>query len=192
MPAIYTARQRRSTTRKPFLFFSQAALLNTSETAYLTYSLCSLIDIEAYQEAYDWLQPLLPVYGNDSQMRNWDAWLAYQANNSKKASCIYDELFDEGHRDDEDFSTYMTLLADEELRDQLDARFDACAAQGMTESLAIIKSQVLTQRGQHDAVNFFSIFSRILWFDAHSICCSIWQGDGRARGHQLDVWGRAD
>jgi hypothetical protein len=47
-------------------------------------------------------------------VRSWDAWLAYQNDDTDKAVRIYEELFSEGYREDDEFALYAGLLADRE------------------------------------------------------------------------------
>ena len=114
--------------RDAFRFMSQAADLEIDESAYLMNALRVLVEIDAYQEAYDWLQPRLTRYGDDLVVRSWDAWLAYQNDDTDKAVRIYEELFREGYREDDEFTLYVGLLADREEWDQVEAEFAGYAA----------------------------------------------------------------
>ena len=71
--------------RDAFRFLSQAADLDAGEPAYLMNALRVLVEIDAYREAHDWLQPRLPRYGDDLVAHSWDAWLAYQTGDTDKA-----------------------------------------------------------------------------------------------------------
>ena len=136
--------------RAAFDFLSQAADLTPSNSSYLMNTLRVLTEIDAYQEAYDWLQPRLERHPNDIFVRSWDAWLAYQVGESEKAAEIYEGLFAQGYREDDEFGVYMDLLADREEWEKLDADFDAYAAGGMTDALRRLKSSLLTRRGRFD------------------------------------------
>jgi hypothetical protein len=58
--------------REAFRFLSQAADLDIDEPAFVMNSLRVLVEIDAYQEAYEWLQPRLSRYGDDLVVRSWD------------------------------------------------------------------------------------------------------------------------
>jgi transglutaminase-like putative cysteine protease len=108
-----------------------------------------LTEIDAYQEAYDWLQPRIANYGDDLVVRSWDAWLAYQTDDADKAIRIYDDLFSAGYREDDEFALYAGLLADREDWDKIEADLAEYAAEGMTETLRQLEADLLTRRGRY-------------------------------------------
>ena len=136
--------------RDAFRFLSQAADLEIGESAYLMNALRVLVEIDAYQEAYEWLQPRLRRYGDDLVVRSWDAWLAYQNDDTDKAVRIYEELFREGYREDDEFSLYVGLLADREDWDKVESEFAGYAADGMTEPLGKLQADLHSRRGNYD------------------------------------------
>lgn len=136
--------------REAFRFLSQAANLRPDNQTFTTNALRTLSELDAYREAYDWLQPRLANFGDDQIIRSWDAWLAYQVNEPGKAIDIYSKLFAEGYREDDEFSIYMELLADREEWEWLDAGFDAYAGDDLTDSLRRLKANLLSRRGKHD------------------------------------------
>jgi tetratricopeptide (TPR) repeat protein len=136
--------------RDAFRFMSQAADLDTGETAYVMNALRVLAEIDAYREAYDWLQSRLPRYGGDLVVRSWDAWLAYQNGDEDKAVRVYAQLFAEGYREDDEFALYAGLLADREDWDGVEAAFERYAAEGMTEPLRKLQSDLHRRRGNYD------------------------------------------
>ncbi|MDJ0939344.1 MAG: DUF3857 domain-containing protein [Woeseiaceae bacterium] len=136
--------------RESFRFLAQAADLDRSYPTYLTNALRVLSEIDAYREAYDWLQPRLSQYGDNQIVRSWDAWLAYQVDESEKAVRIYESLFRDGYREDEEFEVYLELLANREEWDKLDSEFAAYAGDNLTDSLRRIKASLLSRRGRHD------------------------------------------
>ena len=165
--------------RVAYGYLSQAADLDPSDTNYLKNTLRVLTEIDAYQEAYDWLQVRAERHPDDIFVRSWDAWLAYQVGEPDKAVEIYAELFKQGYREDDEFAVYMGLLADREEWDRLDADFESYAAGGMTDSLRLLKAGLLTRRGRYeealamlddmDSGRVFSaelIYARIEVFDA--------------------------
>jgi transglutaminase-like putative cysteine protease/tetratricopeptide (TPR) repeat protein len=135
--------------RDAFRFLSQAADLDTSEPAYVMNALRVLAEIDAYQEAYEWLQPRLPRYGDDLVVRSWDAWLAYQNGDEDKALRVYQQLFAEGYREDDEFALYAGLLADREDWDGVETAFERYAADGMTEPLRKLQSDLHSRRGNY-------------------------------------------
>ncbi len=136
--------------RDAFRFLSQAADLDEDESSYIMNALRVLTEIDAYQEAYDWLQPRISNHGDDLVVRSWDAWLAYQTDDSDKAVRVYDELFSVGYRDDEEFALYAGMLADREEWDKIEADLEEYAADGMTETLQKLQADLLTRRGHYD------------------------------------------
>ena len=136
--------------RAAFRFLSQAADLDADEPAYAINALRVLVEIDAYQEAYDWLQPRLSRYGEDLAVRSWDAWLAYQNNDPDKALRVYEDLFDEGYREDDEFALYAGLLADREEWERVESEFSEYAAEGMTETLRKLQADILRRRGNHE------------------------------------------
>jgi tetratricopeptide (TPR) repeat protein len=136
--------------RDAFRFLSQAADLDTGEPAYVMNALRVLVEIDAYQEAYAWLQPRLPRYGDDLVVRSWDAWLAYQNDDTDKALRVYEELFREGYREDDEFALYAGLLADREDWDKVESEFAGYAAKGMTETLRKLQADLHRRRGNYD------------------------------------------
>ncbi len=165
--------------RVAYNYLSQAADLDPSDTSYLMNTLRVLTEIDAYQEAYDWLQARAERHPEDIFVRSWDAWLAYQVGEPDKAVEIYADLFKQDYREDDEFAVYMELLADREEWDRLDADFEAYVSGGMTDSLRRLKAGLLTRRGRYeealavlDAMNSGRVFSaelvyaRIEVFDA--------------------------
>lgn len=136
--------------RDAFRFFSQAADLQTADETYLTNSLRSLVELDAYREAAEWLAPRLETFTDNPVVQSWDAWLAYQTNDAGKATRIYGELFAAGYRDDDDFAVYLTLLADAGLWDEVDRVFTDYTAGGSAEKTQVLKAQLLSRRGRHE------------------------------------------
>ena len=136
--------------RESYRFLAQATDLDLSDTKYIMNALRALTEIDAYQEAYDWLQPRLDNYGDDLYVRSWDAWLAYQTGDSEKALTLYPQLFSEGYREDEEFAVYAKLLAEREEWDRVEREFAEYTRDGMTESLSRLSANLMTRRGHYD------------------------------------------
>lgn len=136
--------------RDAFRFLSQAADLDAGEPAYLMNALRVLVEIDAYREAYDWLQPRLPRYSDNLVVQSWDAWLAYQSGDSDKAVRIYEKLFSAGYREDDEFALYAGLLADREEWEKVEAALDSYASAGMTEALLKLEADLHGRRGDYD------------------------------------------
>lgn len=136
--------------RESFRFLAQATDLNVSDTAYIMNAMRVLTEIDAYQEAYDWLQPRLKNYGDDMYVRSWDAWLAYQTGNSEKALTLYAQLFSEGYREDDEFTVYIELLAEREEWERVGREFAEYTKDGLTESLSQLSANLMTRRGRYD------------------------------------------
>jgi tetratricopeptide (TPR) repeat protein len=131
-------------------FFSNASDLDPTDEAYVTNALRSLAEIDAYREAYDWLQPKMAPYANSQIVQSWDAWLAYQNNDPQKAMRIYRKLFAAGYREDDDFSTFLSMLADAELWGELDQTYEAYTAGGVNDATRLLQVQLLSRRQRHD------------------------------------------
>ena len=136
--------------RDAFRFLSQAADLDTGEPAYLLNAIRVLVEIDAYREAYDWLRPRLPHYGDSLVVQSWDAWLAYQTGDADKALKIYEELFNGGYREDDEFALYVGLLADREDWEEVEAAFGRYASDGMTDTLRELQADLLSRRGNYE------------------------------------------
>jgi tetratricopeptide (TPR) repeat protein len=134
--------------RDAFGYFSHANELVNTDGAYVTNALRSLVEIDAYREAVDWLSPRLGPFAEDQTVQSWDAWLAYQTGDADKAMRGFGDLFAGGYRDDDDFSTYMTLLAEAGEWDELDRQYSAYTAGGSNQKTTLLKSQLLARRGQ--------------------------------------------
>ncbi len=135
--------------RDAFRYFAQATDLSPADEAYITNALRSLVEIDAYQEASDWLSGRIQAFPGNQVVQSWDAWLAYQTGSPQKALRIYSELFDDGYRDDDDFSVYMTLLADDDQWDEMDHQFAAYTKGGATDSMRLLHARLLARRGRH-------------------------------------------
>ena len=136
--------------REGFRFLAQATDLDSDEPAYIINAMRVLTEIDAYQEAYDWLQPRLANYGDDLTVRSWDAWLAYQVDDTDKAVRLYGELFRQGYREDDEFAVYAGLLADREEWDKIEADLAEYAQEGITEKLQQLQADLLTRRGRYE------------------------------------------
>ena len=136
--------------REAYRFLSQAADLDTSDTTYLMNALQALTELDAYREAYDWLQPRLVHYDDDQRVRSWDAWLAFQVNDTDKSVRIYEDLFHGGYRDDDEFTVYLEMLADREQWEKIDTDFAHYAGDNMTDALRRLKAGLLSKRGRYD------------------------------------------
>jgi tetratricopeptide (TPR) repeat protein len=136
--------------REAFRFLSQASDLDPGDTTYVMNALRVLAEIDAYQEAYDWLLPRLEQFPGDTMIRSWDAWLAYQTGDTPKSMSLYAELFAEGYRDDDEFAVYMQMLANDDQWDRLDAEFERYAGVGMSDALERLNVKLLTRRESYD------------------------------------------
>lgn len=136
--------------RDAFRFLSQASDLDKDESTYAVNALRVLTEIDAYQEAYDWLQTRIANYGDDLVVRSWDAWLAYQTDDPDKAIRVYDELFSAGYREDDEFALYAGMLADREEWQRIETELAEYAADGMTETLQQLQADLYTRRGRYD------------------------------------------
>lgn len=138
------------TYREAFRFFSQAADLQPAAETYTVNSLRALVELDAYREAAEWLALRLQFFAANRVVQSWDAWLAYQTDDAGKAIRIYSGLFASGYRDDDDFSVYLTLLADADRWEELDRVFAEYTTGGATEATQLLKAQLLSRRGKHD------------------------------------------
>ena len=135
--------------RDAFRQFSLASDIVPADDTYVTNALRSLADIDAYEEAAEWLQPRLSRFPKHQVIRSWDAWLAYQTGDPDKARRIYTDLFAGDYRDDDDFSTYMSILADDEDWDEIERAFADYTAAGATKDMQLLYARLLNRRGRH-------------------------------------------
>ena len=136
--------------RDAFRYFEHANALAPTDQAYLINATRSLAEINAYEEAVDWFgQRAAPFEGNNV-VKSWEAWLAYQTNEPDKALRLFDELFDDGYRDQHDFSVYMGLLADAGRWEDLDREFAEYTAGEVTEETQLLHVELLKRRERYD------------------------------------------
>jgi transglutaminase-like putative cysteine protease/tetratricopeptide (TPR) repeat protein len=136
--------------RDAFRYLSQAADLDSDEPAHVVNAIRVLVEIDAYREAYEWLQPRLARHGDDLVVRSWDAWLAYRNEDPDKALRLYEQLFGEGYREDDEFALYLGLLADREEWDKIETAFADYASQGMSDSLRKLQADLQSRRGNYE------------------------------------------
>ncbi len=137
--------------RDAFRFFSQANDADPDDEAYLTNSLRALVELDAYHEAYDWLQPRLAPFSDNQIVQSWDAWLAYQTDDAAKAIRIYRELFANGYREDDDFTVFLSMLADAGEWDEIDATYAEYTKGGVNDKTRLLRVNNLSRRGEHEA-----------------------------------------
>ncbi len=142
----YDARSFRDAHR----FFSQASDLQSTDATFLTNAVRALAEIDAYKEATEWLQPRLAPFDENQLVQSWDAWLAYQTNDPQKAIRIYEQLFESGYREDDDFSAYVGLLAEADAWDAVDRAFADYTTGGINDKTRMLKVQLLSRREKFD------------------------------------------
>jgi len=124
--------------RDAYQYFANASDLDPAEDTYLTNALRSLAELDSYAEARDWLQPRQKRFADNQEVKSWDAWIAYQTDDAEKAIRIYRLLFAADYREDDDFSAFLTLLADAELWDELDSTYSAYTVGGVNEATKLL------------------------------------------------------
>jgi transglutaminase-like putative cysteine protease/tetratricopeptide (TPR) repeat protein len=136
--------------RDAFEYFAQANELSPADEAYIVNAVRSLVEIDAYHEAATWITARMGLFADNQLVQSWDAWLAYQTDDPEKALRIYDALFDTDYRDDDDFSAYMTMLADAGRWNDLEREFDAYTAVEFSESTHRLHVQLLVRRERYE------------------------------------------
>ncbi len=136
--------------RDAFRHFEHASDLSPADEAYVVNAVRSLIELEAFDEATAWLEGRIGPFAENQVVQSWDAWLAYQTGDVARGLDIYERLFAQGYRDDDDFTAYMTMLADEGRWDVLDREFESYAAGGESERTRQLQVQLLTRRERYD------------------------------------------
>ena len=136
--------------RDAYRYFANASDLNPAHDTYLTNALRSLAELDSYAEARDWLQPRRDRFADNQVVQSWDAWIAYQTGDAEKAINIYRALFAADYREDDDFSAFLTLLADAELWDELDSSYAAYTAGGVNDATKLLQIQLLGRRARHN------------------------------------------
>ncbi len=132
--------------RDAFVYFQQANEIVPGDEAYLVNAVRALVEIDAFVEAADWIGSRMTPFADNMSVQSWDAWLAYQTDNPEKALRIYDDIFDSDHRDKDDFSAYMDLLADAGRWDDLDREFADYTKDEVNEETQRLQVQLLTRR----------------------------------------------
>jgi len=136
--------------RDAYRYFSNASDLNPAHDTYLTNALRSLAELDSYAEARDWLQARRDRFVDNQIVQSWDAWIAYQTGDAEMAIRIYRALFAADYREDDDFSAFLTLLAEAELWDELDSTYSAYTAGGVNDATKLLQVQLLGRRARHD------------------------------------------
>ena len=85
--------------RDAFDYFQQANELVPDDEAYIVNAARALVEIDAFREAADWIEPRTAPFADNLTVQSWDAWLAYQTDNPERALRIYDSIFDTDYRD---------------------------------------------------------------------------------------------
>lgn len=142
----YNARSYRDAHR----YFANANELVPGDRDYLLNAVRSLVEVNAYAEARDYLLTRRTTLEEDQEVQSWNAWLAYQTNNPDRALEIYGPLFANGYREDDDFSAYLTLLADAGEWQQLDDAYVAYTAAGVTDKTRLLQIELLSRREKYD------------------------------------------
>jgi len=159
----YDARSFRDANR----YFSSASDLDNDDEDYLVNSIRSLSEIDAYAEADDWLQTRMGPFEGNQVVQSWNAWLAYQTNDPQKALEVYRQLFANDYREDDDFSVFLTMLADADLWDELDETYAAYTAGGVNDKTRLLQVQLLSRRERYDdALSLLSEMTEGRPFDA--------------------------
>ena len=136
--------------RDAFRLFAQASDLQPDYSIYLQNSMHALSAINAYEEALQFLKPRLDGFASDRAVRSWHAWLSYRTGDAATARAVYAGLFADGYRDDEDFSTYMSALADDEQWDAVDEQYAVYTSTGSNRTVELLWASLLKRRGRHE------------------------------------------
>ena len=142
----YNARSFRDAHR----YFAQASELVPDDEAFLLNAVRSLVEVNAYNEARDYLLPRRAPLRDNQEVQSWEAWLAYQTNDPERAMEIYAPLFARGYREDDDFSAYLSMLADAGQWQKLDAAYDAYTAGGVSDRTRLLQVELLSRREKHE------------------------------------------
>jgi tetratricopeptide (TPR) repeat protein/transglutaminase-like putative cysteine protease len=136
--------------RDAFDYFQQANELVPDDEAYIVNAARALVEIDAFREAADWIEPRTAPFADNLTVQSWDAWLAYQTDNPERALRIYDSIFDTDYRDNDDFSAYMELLAGADRWEDLDREFEQYTAGDVDDETQMLQVQLLTRRERFD------------------------------------------
>jgi len=136
--------------RDAFVYFQQANELVPDDEAYIINAVRALIEIDAFREAADWIEPRMAPFATNRTVQSWDAWIAYQTDDPEKSLRIYDSLFDTDYRDNDDFSAYMDLLAGAGRWEDLDREFAQYTAGGVDDETQMLQVQLLTRLERFD------------------------------------------
>jgi len=130
-------------------FFAHASTLVPTDEAYLLNAVRALAEVDAHREAYDFLLPRQAPFRESQELRSWSAWLAYQTGDPETATGIYRELFAADYREDDDFSAYLTILADAGEWQELDAAYAAYTAGGVNDTTRLLQVRLLSRREKY-------------------------------------------
>ena len=136
--------------RDAFRYFDSANAANPNVQSYVTNGLRALADLDAEQEARDWLQPRLGPFDDNEVVQSWVAWLAYKTRDFETAIDVYRKLFAEGYREDDEFTAYLTMLADGGHWEEVDRIYATYTSGGINDKTRLLKVQLLSRRGKRD------------------------------------------
>ncbi len=132
-------------------YFTEAVELSNHSASFLSNAMDTYHKLKRYREAILFLEKNWQPYNKDQTLRSWYAWLLIRTDRSKEAVDIYEKLFAEGYRNEEDLKFYTDLLFKLSRHNELDKVFNRYLKGGRSEVVLLAQSKSLYKRHQYTA-----------------------------------------
>jgi len=143
--SCYKARQY----DKALEYCGRASELDPRNLVYLTNTLETYYEQSRFGEGLKFLERSKSFEKTDPAALLWRAKLLAGAGKARFAIEAMKSLFDDGHRDDDDFVYYLDLLAGEKMWDQADAASKKYLAKDASLAVHIKLAEMLSDRGKY-------------------------------------------
>lgn len=136
--------------RKAITYFKLAVGFDPTQSVYLTNALHAYGRTGDFEPAYQLLQPNIENFEDDQAILSWKAYLLYMLDDNEPALKIYESLFANGYRSDEDFGYYCALMR---MFKRYEAGLNAINAyfkDNDTPEATCHRSRIFYDQGRHD------------------------------------------
>jgi tetratricopeptide (TPR) repeat protein/NADH:ubiquinone oxidoreductase subunit 6 (subunit J) len=130
-------------------YFRRAAETNPRDKDFTTNLLNTLFYLHQNEAALAFLDEHGGAVADLQTVRSWKAQHLKALGRAEEAAAVYAKLFAEGMSDDDDFSTYIDLLASAQWWDEAHAAFDAYLKNHDSPALRLAQANLLHRQGKH-------------------------------------------
>ena len=95
------------------------------------------------------LEERLDSYSESLGVLSWYAWLLKENKKSEKAVSVYQDIFDEGYRGDEDLIDYVKLMIDMRRLDRVEKDLEKYLEGGQSLELLLQRAELHYQQGRY-------------------------------------------